>query len=257
MLHHTLYPATNNSKKWITFIHGAGGSSSIWFNQVRFFKSYFNVLLIDLRGHGKSAASPEGTQYTFNKIIEDLIEVLDHNKINKSHFVGISLGSILIQKMLFKYQSRVEKIGLGGAILNLNFQSRVLMFFGNLTQSILPFIWIYTFFAYVIMPYRNHRKSRALFIREAKKLSQNEFKRWYKLTKKILPLLEKIRSYKLKTPVLYIMGKEDYMFLPFVKEIVQAHESSSLITLSDSGHVVNIDQPEQFNNNLLTFLLKD
>jgi len=257
MLHHTLYPATNNSKKWITFIHGAGGSSSIWFNQVRFFKSYFNVLLIDLRGHGKSAASPEGTQYTFDKIIEDLIEVLDHNKINKSHFVGISLGSILIQKMLFKYQSRVEKIGLGGAILNLNFQSRVLMFFGNLTQSILPFIWIYTFFAYVIMPYRNHRKSRALFIREAKKLSQNEFKRWYKLTKKILPLLEKIRSYKVKTPVLYIMGKEDYMFLPFVKEIVQAHESSSLITLSDSGHVVNIDQPEQFNNNLLTFLLKD
>ena len=257
MLHHTLYPATNNSKKWITFIHGAGGSSSIWFNQIRFFKSYFNVLLIDLRGHGRSAASPEGTQYTFDKIIEDLIEVLDHNKINKSHFVGITLGSILIQKMLFKYQSRVEKIGLGGAILNLNFQSRVLMFFGNLTQSILPFIWIYTFFAYVIMPYRNHRKSRALFIREAKKLSQNEFKRWYKLTKKILPLLEKIRSYKVKTPVLYIMGKEDYMFLPFVKEMVQAHESSSLITLSDSGHVVNIDQPEQFNNNLLTFLLKD
>lgn len=257
MLHHTLYPATNNSKKWITFIHGAGGSSSIWFNQVRFFKSYFNVLLIDLRGHGKSAASPEGTQYTFDKIIEDLIEVLDHNKINKSHFVGISLGSILIQKMLFKYQSRVEKIGLGGAILNLNLQSRVLMFFGNLTQSILPFIWIYTFFAYVIMPYRNHRKSRALFIREAKKLSQNEFKRWYKLTKKILPLLEKIRLYKVKTPVLYIMGKEDYMFLPFVKEMVHAHESSSLITLSNSGHVVNIDQPEQFNNNLLTFLLKD
>jgi pimeloyl-ACP methyl ester carboxylesterase len=257
MLHHTLYPATNNSKKWITFIHGAGGSSSIWFNQVRFFKSYFNVLLIDLRGHGKSPASPEGTQYSFDKIIEDLVEVLDHNKIKKSHFVGISLGSILIQKMLFKHESRVEKIGLGGAILNLNFQSRLLMFLGNLTQSILPFIWIYTFFAYVIMPYRNHRKSRALFIHEAKKISQNEFKRWYKLTKKILPLLEKIRSYKVKTPVLYIMGKEDYMFLPFVKEMVKAHDSSSLITLSDSGHVVNIDQPEQFNNKLLSFLLKD
>ena len=77
--------------------------------------------------------------------------------------------------MLFKYENRVEKIGLGGAILNLNFQSRLLMFLGNLTQSILPFIWIYTFFAYVIMPYRNHRKSRVLFIREAKKISQNVF----------------------------------------------------------------------------------
>ncbi len=257
MLYHTIYPSTNNSKKWVTFIHGAGGSSSIWFNQVRFFKSYYNVLLIDLRGHGKSPASPEGTQYTFDKIIEDLVEVLNHNKIEKSHFVGISLGSILIQKMLFKYENRVEKIGLGGAILNLNFQSRLLMFLGNLTQSILPFIWIYTFFAYVIMPYRNHRKSRVLFIREAKKISQNEFKRWYKLTKKILPLLENIRSCKVKTPVLYIMGKEDYMFLPFVKKIVKVHDSSSLVTLSNSGHVVNIDQPEQFNKKLLTFFLND
>ncbi|MDA9037465.1 alpha/beta hydrolase [Flavobacteriaceae bacterium] len=257
MLYHTIYPSTNNSKKWVTFIHGAGGSSSIWFNQVRFFKSYYNVLLIDLRGHGKSPASPEGTQYTFDKIIEDLVEVLNHNKIEKSHFVGISLGSILIQKMLFKYENRVEKIGLGGAILNLNFQSRLLMFLGNLTQSILPFIWIYTFFAYVIMPYRNHRKSRVLFIREAKKISQNEFKRWYKLTEKILPLLEKIRSCKVKTPVLYIMGKEDYMFLPFVKKIVKVHDSSSLVTLSNSGHVVNIDQPEQFNKKLLTFFLND
>jgi len=182
---------------------------------------------------------------------------LNHNKIEKSHFVGISLGSILIQKMLFKYENRVEKIGLGGAILNLNFQSRLLMFLGNLTQSILPFIWIYTFFAYVIMPYRNHRKSRVLFIREAKKISQNEFKRWYKLTEKILPLLEKIRSCKVKTPVLYIMGKEDYMFLPFVKKIVKVHDSSSLVTLSNSGHVVNIDQPEQFNKKLLTFFLND
>ena len=58
------------------------------------------------------------------------------------------------------------------------------MFMGKLTQTILPFIWIYTFFAYVIMPYKAHRKSRALFIREAKKLSENEFRKWYKLTAK-------------------------------------------------------------------------
>ena len=117
---------------------------------------------------------------------------MDHNKIKKSHFVGISLGSILIQKMLFKYQNRVEKIGLGGAILNLNLQSRVLDVYGKFNSKYFPFIWIYTFFAYVIMPYRNHRKSRAFLFSEAKKLSQKEFKRWYKLTK-ILTLLEKIR----------------------------------------------------------------
>ena len=257
MLYHSIYKAENSSNKWITFIHGAGGNSSIWFNQVRFFKAYFNVLLIDLRGHGKSKVSPKGTKYTFNIIIDDILNVLDHNKIEKSHFVGISLGSILIQKMIQLHSNRVEKIGLGGAILNLNLQSRFLMFMGKLTQSIFPFIWIYTFFAYVIMPYKAHRKSRALFIKEAKKISHAEFRRWYKLTTTILPVLAKIRAKQLKPPTLYIMGIQDYMFLPFVKKIIMIHQNATLITLPGSGHVVNIDQPDLFNDHLLSFFLKD
>ncbi len=257
MLHHSTYKAENNSKQWITFVHGAGGNSSIWFNQVRFFKAYFNILLIDLRGHGKSEPSSEELEYSFDLIIQDIIEVLDQNQIKKSHFVGISLGSILIQKMMQIHPDRMEKIGLGGAILNLNVQSRILMFLGKLTQSILPFIWIYTFFSYVIMPYKAHRKSRALFIREAKKLSEKEFKKWYKLTAKLLPLLEKIRAREVKIPVLYIMGSQDYMFLPFVKKIVRLHHSSKLLTLKHSGHVVNIDQPDKFNSVLLNFLQTD
>ena len=167
------------------------------------------------------------------------------------------MGSILIQKMLQNHSNRVEKIGLGGAILNLNPQSRFLMLMGKLTQSILPFIWIYTFFAYVIMPYKAHRKSRALFIKEAKKISHNEFKRWYRLTATILPVLKRIRDKEMRTPILYIMGSHDYMFLPFVKKIVALHRSSSLITVANSGHVVNIDQPEEFNSQLLSFLLSD
>ena len=257
MLYHSIYKAENSSNKWITFIHGAGGNSSIWFNQVRFFKAYFNVLLIDLRGHGKSKVSPKGTKYTFNIIIDDILNVLDYNKIEKSHFVGISLGSILIQKMIQLHSNRVEKIGLGGAILNLNLQSRFLMFMGKLTQSVLPFIWIYTFFAYVIMPYKAHRKSRALFIKEAKKISHAEFRRWYKLTATILPVLAKIRAKQLKPPTLYIMGIQDYMFLPFVKKIIMIHQNATMIILPGSGHVVNIDQPDLFNDNLLNFFLED
>jgi len=39
------------------------------------------------------------------------------------------------------------------------------------------------------------------------------------------------------------------------KKIVNLHPYSSLLTLQKSGHVVNIDQPEQFNSGLLDFLL--
>ena len=53
MLNYSVYRSEEN-KQWVTFIHGAGGSSSIWFKQIKSFSRCFNLLLIDLRGHGKS-----------------------------------------------------------------------------------------------------------------------------------------------------------------------------------------------------------
>ena len=96
MLSYSVFP-NKNSKKWVTFIHGAGGSSSIWFRQIRAFKAEFNVLLIDLRGHGNSKiTSKDNTkqEYTFDFITNDIVEVLQHLQITKSHFIGISMGTI-------------------------------------------------------------------------------------------------------------------------------------------------------------------
>ncbi|MFL2598998.1 MAG: alpha/beta fold hydrolase [Flavobacteriaceae bacterium] len=51
MLKYSIYK-NKDSSNWVTFIHGAGGSSSIWYKQIRTFSKKFNLLLIDLRGHG-------------------------------------------------------------------------------------------------------------------------------------------------------------------------------------------------------------
>ena len=42
MINYSLYK-NKNSKEWVTFVHGAGGSSSIWFRQIKEFKKHFNV----------------------------------------------------------------------------------------------------------------------------------------------------------------------------------------------------------------------
>ena len=39
MLHYTIYKNNDTSLPWLTFIHGAGGSSSIWHKQIRFFSN--------------------------------------------------------------------------------------------------------------------------------------------------------------------------------------------------------------------------
>ncbi len=258
LLNYTTY-LHQDSQVWVTFVHGAGGSSSIWYKQVREFRKEFNVLLLDLRGHGNSKPGIKeafNEKYTFDAITEDIFEVVEHLQINKSHFIGISLGTILIRNLAEKYPEKVTSLVMGGAIMKLNFRSQLLIRLGNIFKSVVPYLWLYKFFAFIIMPNSNHKESRILFVREAKKLCQKEFLRWFKLTSEINPLLRLFRSNDIKVPTLYVMGGEDYLFLPSVKKIVHAHENSSLLLIEYCGHVVNVEQPEIFNR-LVTNYISD
>ncbi len=258
MIHYTKYLSDEpNNKEWITFVHGAGGSSTIWFKQIKYFSKNYNLLLLDLRGHGKSKVvplNPFKKKYTFNSITADILEVLDKENIIKSHFVGISLGTILIRNFAEKYPKRVRSLIMGGAILKLNLRSKILMFFGNATKSILPYMWIYKLLAFIVMPNKNHKESRVLFINEAKKLYQKEFKKWFQLTSELVPLLKIFRQAEIKIPTIYIMGDQDYMFLPSVTKVSSIHKSSKLKVINNCGHVVNVERPDIFNNSMLEFL---
>ena len=256
MLHYTTYTDAK-AEQWVTFVHGAGGSSSIWFKQIRDFKKHFNVLLIDLRGHGNSKiplSQAFHSRYTFDSITDDIVEVLDHLAIERSHFVGISLGTILIRNLADRYPNRVQSMVLGGAIVKLDVRSRLLMLLGNLFKSVVPYLWLYRFFAFIIMPNKNHKESRHLFVREAKKLYQKEFLKWFKLTADLNPLLRFYHSVRVDIPTLYVMGEEDYLFLPPIKELIKHHANATLEVIKRCGHVVNVEQPLIFNKTALGFL---
>lgn len=50
------------------------------------------------------------------------------------------------------------------------------------------------------------------------------------------------------------MGSEDHLFLPSIKNIVAKHTTSSLFVIDNCGHVVNVEQPEVFNNETIGFI---
>lgn len=256
MIYHKTYEHSPDAD-WVVFIHGAGGSSSIWYKQIRTFQKDFNLLFVDLRGHGKSAQIIHDyiyKRYTFQDISEDVMEVMDHLKIDKAHFVGISLGTILIRTLAEKHPERVHSMILGGAITRLNLRSQVLIGLGNAFKKIVPFMWLYKLLAFIVMPKKRHRQSRLLFVKDARMIYKKEIQRWYNLLNDLNPLLRYFDEKKLPIPTLYLMGDEDYMFLGPVQKIVREHEAAILSVIKNSGHVCNVDQPEIFNRLSIGFI---
>jgi pimeloyl-ACP methyl ester carboxylesterase len=166
----------------------------------------------------------------------------------------LSCSTSVLRNIAEMQPKRVASMTMGGAILKFSVRSRILIFLGNMTKSIVPYMWIYKVFAIIMMPNRNHKESRHVFIREAKKLYQKEFIRWFKLTGEVIPLLKFFRQAEVTIPTLYVMGAEDYMFLPSVKEVVNHQQLSQLQVISNCGHVVNVEQPNKFNNLTINFL---
>lgn len=249
-----LHPA----KEWVVFVHGAGGSSNLFFRQIRAFKNEYNLLLIDLRGHGKSPAANVtdllSGRYSFEMVAWDVIKVMDAADVPKAHFMGISLGTIIARTISELAPERVHSMILGGAIAKLNLRSKFLVRVGNTVKRYVPYMWLYTLVAWIIMPRKSHSFSRQLFIREAQKLRQAEFLRWFDLTKELNSLLSYLFGQTITIPTLYIMGSEDYMFLPQVREQVKNQSMAILEIINKCGHVCNIEAPETFNQLSLSFL---
>lgn len=258
LLYHRTYEHKSSSK-WVVFVHGAGGSSTTWFKQISAFRKNFNVLLIDLRGHGRSNHFSQlkefiNKQYSFKVVSQDILDVLDHLNIKSAHFVGMSLGTIIIRNLAEIAQDRVSSMVLAGAITRFNFRSQFLIKMGDMTKNIMPYMWLYKLFSYVVMPQKSQKESRHIFTREAKKLCQKEFKRWFKLAADVNPLMRYFKDKELAIPTLYVMGANDYLFMKPVEEMVAVHEHSQLLQIPECGHVCNIDKPKEFNKHAIEFI---
>lgn len=160
---------------------------------------------------------------------------------------------MLSKYIAIEYPKRVKSLILGGSIIRLNLKSRVLLNIGNTFKKIVPYMWLYRIFASIILPRKNHAQSRKLFIKEAMRMDQKEFLKWFGLTKELPKMLETVRNVVLSVPVLFIQGQEDHMFL---KDLIKStKKSKSLLKIIPScGHVVNVESPITFNLWSISFL---
>jgi len=105
-----------NSGEAVIFLHFGGGNLVMWDGVVPFFIQDFHVILVDLRGHGKSDRPADG--YHMDAMASDVIAVLDALEVEKAHIVGSSLGAEVGLSMAANYPHRVHSLVCEGALFN-------------------------------------------------------------------------------------------------------------------------------------------
>ncbi|MBT2639726.1 alpha/beta hydrolase [Bacillus sp. ISL-39] len=255
MLDYRLYKGQGT--EYIVLLHGIGGSSNIFYKQLKPFLKKYNIIAINMPGHGKSPDidSYKG-RFSFDSVVREILTTLDHLSIRKAHFVGVSLGTIIVHHLLQTAPGRVRSAVLGGAITKLNLFAKSLIKFAWLIRNFIPFMWLYRILAWILMPRGNHKSSRRFFIQEAYKMKRKNFLAWYPLAGDVKTTYSKVQEKSKNVPKLYISGAEDHMFVRELAEDLQGDESSELVILERCGHVCNIEKAEEFNELSLEFMDK-
>ncbi|HHP7241360.1 MAG TPA: alpha/beta fold hydrolase [Cyclobacteriaceae bacterium] len=255
-LHHQVYKNPTASK-WLVFIHGAGGNTRTWKHQVEVLEPHFNLLVLDLRDHGKSKdIEPPANEYTFDLIAGDVIKVLNQQGITSAVFISLSLGSVVLQKIYNKYPDLIKGIVMVGGVFWVNWKIRLFVSLAHIFNHFLPYRWMYRLFAWLVMPKPNHQVSRNFFVQESKKLSANEYLKWVGLYGEFYGLLKHYADMQINSPMLIVMGAEDWVFLDAANKYAAAQINAEIRTMPACGHVCHLDNPFLFNDILLKFLTK-
>jgi 3-oxoadipate enol-lactonase len=85
----------------VTFSHALAASSAMWSAQAAVFAARYRVLRYDVRGHGESETTRG--PYTLEQLAEDVHALLGALDIERTHFVGLSLGGMIGQHLALSH----------------------------------------------------------------------------------------------------------------------------------------------------------
>lgn len=98
----------------IVFLHFSGANLMMWQRIVPYFQDRYRLILVDLRGHGKSDRPEKG--YHMDEMAGDVLGILEHLGIERAHIVGSSLGAEVGLSLAANHPEKVISLVCDGAL---------------------------------------------------------------------------------------------------------------------------------------------
>ncbi len=235
--------------EWVVFLHAAFVDSDMFIKQYEYFKGKYNILAVDILGHGKSSNTRKGD--SIERMSDWINRIFVKHDIPAAHFVGVSLGSVFIQDFANRYEEKVLSLAcFGGYDINdFDIEKQKANSKGQM-KMMLKAIFSIKWFAKAnknISAYTERAKDEfyALNI----KFKKRSFMYLAKLNSLVNRFPRKKRGY----PLLIGCGEFD---IPAESEIVAewaAKENCGYVIIRGAGHCCNMDKPSEFNSALEKF----
>lgn len=238
------YTSGKENSEWVLFLHAAFVNHNMFQPQIQYFENKYNILAVDIIGHGKSTDTKKGD--CLEKMSAWIYDIMSVEKIKKIHLVGISLGAVLAQDFANRYPEAVNSLAcFGGYDIN-NFDKKM-----QKENSISQMRMMLKAFVSIKWFAKANKKISA-FTPQA----QNDFygmniefqKKSFLYLASLGSMVNVFQTKPRTYPVLIGCGAFDIpMELKAVEDWKSREPQLQVVIFENAGHCVNMDAPQKFH----------
>lgn len=229
----------------IIFIHGSGGNSNIWKNQLAKLDMNYKLIAIDLPSHDQSDNFSELSIELYIDVVKNLVKTL---KLKEIVLAGHSLGGAVIQSYYFYYPAEVSALILVGTGARLRVSPNILNSLHNNFQEFLKGMPIVAFYRRTSKEIINEYMAETL--KTDPQVTYSDFKICDNFD-----VMDKMSL--INVPCLIICGKEDRLTPPKYSNYFHENlKTSELKIIEKASHMVMIEKPDEMNQAIKDFIIK-
>ena len=236
----------------VLFLHGLGSSSNGWAWQRDVFAAQYQVILADVRGHGRSSKPPG--PYSVPTFAADIVGLLDGLDVTAVHVVGLSMGGMIGFQMAVDYPERVKSltvINSGPELVAHSWKERLFIWQRKLLLNTLSMEKIGQAIGGRLFPEPEQAAYKEMFVAEFVKNDKAAYKA---ATNALFGWSVRDRIGRIQCPVLVLASDQDYTPVSAKEAYVAEIPHARLVVIENSRHAAPIDQPDVVNTAVMDFL---
>lgn len=242
--------------KPLVILHGLFGTSDNWQTHAKKLGEYYRVILVDQRNHGHS---PWSEDFTYEHLADDLERLIVHLDIEQFLLIGHSMGGKTAMYYSQKYPNRLEKM----VVVDIGIK-RYPMHHNEIIKGIksidLSTIASRSAAEQAMLPFVDSYGVRQFLLKNLYWIEKGKLA-WRMnvdvLEREMEEILAPIPAIEVWTPTLFLRGAmSNYILDEDWDAIEEIFPDASLETIENAGHWVHSEQPEEFIEKVLGFIIR-